>query len=541
MIHKYQYPSKLSVFLFFSFLVIFQSCHGKLIAYNHDKTIELSDVELNNWLEYRMELQYFSRKVQIEAYFLEKHILNDIKSLDSTQLKPINFNNTMYRNKLVQKYFAQDIKSSIVLDENEFNDLVEKTKKTNLEKKERRRLYQIFLKYPKNASAKVKDKYLNKIQSIKNQISDLQSFKKLAEKYSDSQSRINSGLIGNIQNGFFSSPLNEIIMSLKEKGISEVIKSKDGLMLLYFEKKVTPKIYTESEIHNNVKSKLLNYYFKVESKNKKQKIIDQLNIEIDYQKINNSDDDSIIAQSGKINLTSYQLKLLIDNKGTLENYNNVQIKTLIEDYFFGIHIYHSLSKADKTEVDESVKYYNDLSLKSLYLTEHINKIIQPPSLDKLLSFYNENIHLFKRQPTYSLTYISIKKSDNKTDIFDVYFQINNDSSKFDMFSQKYSRFENRFPSGKVVNFTSKNISFTFGVNFTKQLQLLNPGEISKPFKSDTGDYWMIRLDQKNKPTTKTFDEAKKQIVKKVGNRMVTELKNQIIKNILVQQDLIIIN
>jgi len=510
-----------------------------IIAYNHDKTIVLTKELLNNWLELNQPYKLHDKEKQINSYFLEKSLLQKQNLIDDETLEKIEFNHKrlLYRNSFA--IYKKEVVSKIDIYTDQYNELLSQLSQKNKAKKDKVRLYQIFKKFPNGADSQLKKQYFDKMQSIRRSINGIDAFKKMAQAESDSQSRLRMGLIGNVHHGLFPKKLNDIVMKMEVGELSEVIESPDGLMLFYCESHIPAYILTEKEMRKSVKNTLMSYKTKVNWSEFNNKIVDDLNIQYDLTLIGKNKASKIVAKSKNLKISQVKLKWLM-NDSNLTRIKEKNIKSTINNYFVGHHLYHNLSIQEKQELQDKNNQSYTNSLTSAVMLELINNSFKKPSNEELLNYYYQNKEQFIKPKQYDVSFITFKiESDEKSKVYataqSVLQSLNIDPNSFEMYSQKYYINTPRFKNARIKSISENRLGVFFGINVTKQIHLLKQGEISKLVESDSGFLWIVRLNKILDNRLMTFEEAKNQIDKRLGTKMLKELENKIILKILSEQ------
>jgi hypothetical protein len=97
-------------------------CQADVIAENFDKTQQLTDTMLQQWLKYNPKLQYYDAKIQIESYYIQQALLNKRPQLGKKINAKIDFihDSNVYQSAIV--YMRKKIVKQVVIDEHELNN-----------------------------------------------------------------------------------------------------------------------------------------------------------------------------------------------------------------------------------------------------------------------------------------------------------------------------------------------------------------------------------------------------------------------------------
>ena len=512
-----------------------------IIAYNHDKTIVLTKVLLNDWLELNQPYKLHDRETQINSYFLEKALLKKIDLIPKNKLKEIEFNHNrlLYGDSFA--IFKKEIVSKIEIDKEQYELLLTQLKQKNEVKKDKVRLYQIFKKYPKGADDHVKEQFFKQMQSIRKLITDLDSFKNIAQQESDSQSRLRRGLIGNVHHGLLPEKLNDIVMNMKEGELGNILKSPDGLMLFFCEKRIPVKKFTEKEMKKNVTKTMMPYYVKKEWNHFYNKIVDELNIEVDFAQINTNNQNIDVAKSKEFVLSIQEAKWLL-NKSDLTQVKEKYLVSSIKNYFVSKYLFKQLNNKQRNEIVGNNHHNYIRAVTATVILQLINKTFQPPQELNLQQYYKANSNRFIRKKHFDISYITfdLKEGDEQAiynSAFSVLSFLMDNQNNFDELSTNILVGSKKYEIKRIKSIAENKLASFLGLDVAKQINLMKKNEISKLVKSDNGLLWVVRLNNIEVERKMTFEEASTIIDKELGVQMLKKHENKIIDDILSKQQI----
>lgn len=534
---KYNYI--LLIFTFLTSCVVNSNAH--IIAYNHDKSIVLTEDSLRQWLSMNIPAQYQDLAYQIDSFFLEKALLQQQKILPIEKLKEIEFKHKKILYRSAFPIYKKEVISKIQIDQKQYNLLLDDLKQKNKIKKDKVRLYQIYKKYPADINSQLKQQYFKSMQEIRNSISDLESFKKVAQVESDSQSRLRNGLVGNVHHGLFPQKLNDIVMNMKVGEFSDIIKTTNGLMLFYCESHIPAHIFTNKEMEKTVKNTILGYEKKVHWSQFKNNIVDDLNIRIDWSKISSGNSLQKIATSKFSNLSQQEIEWVINKKG-FNKLDENNVTDSLNNYFVSQFLYNNLNDGQQKILIKKNKQLFVNQVTSEVLFELIHSSFKAPSENMLNQYFIQNNKNYMRPEHYDISFIAVKTTkDNKIEAYNkantVLNKLKLNPENFGQLSKQYSvKSKNRVKSISKIKLAS-----FFGIDVSKQIHRLDLNEISKIVESDNGLLWIIQLNNIEKKRQMTFDEARKIIDKKLGNDMLEQIKQETLSKTISQQGITIIS
>ncbi|MDA8018660.1 MAG: peptidylprolyl isomerase, partial [Thermoanaerobaculia bacterium] len=124
------------------------------------------------------------------------------------------------------------------------------------------RLRTVFKRYPLEADAVDKTIVLQEMKDLRRRAVAGEDFGELASEHSDSQTRFQKGLIGNVSQGTLDAKVDAIAMAMRPGEISDIIELPTGLTMLYCEK-ILPKVErTADELRSIARKRRTNQLLK---------------------------------------------------------------------------------------------------------------------------------------------------------------------------------------------------------------------------------------------------------------------------------------
>lgn len=521
--------------------------NNNIIAHNESYSIKLNESEFEIWMLQKQQLILNTKKEQIHAYFIEQLLFQQRSQINLNQLNRIAFLNdlSMYNNSI--NHTKLKLWENVQIDSTEVDENVNRLLKKNKLKKHKVRLYQIYKEYPLNASDDVKQKIAQDMLSIRMQVSNLQSFMSLAETESDSQTRLKKGLIGNVKTGTFTGEINNIIMDMKANELSEIIIGTKGILLFYCEKIIPPKIKSSIEIITYVENILSTNNFKKLYQQKKDLILANSNIQIDFNKLKKYNNKLVAVNSTDINLTLEQVSWLLNgHKGAkiLNDFSQQKISNVINEYIIKRSFFNDLPLSRQLTLKTEAKHKYREFIAITVMTQMISHQLKIPSLDETKKYFLNNKDSFIREKHYDISAIAFKFT-NKTKITtynkaqQILSQLNNNLISFNQASEDFSFLDSKYKHGYLGKFSRNQLPGSFGINVLKQVLLMQAGQLSKLVETESGIFWIIKLNTIDSPRLMSFKEAKHQAHNQLGGQRTSDLENKIMQN-LIQNNIITI-
>ena len=226
---------------------------NKLIAkYAGENKISYTEKEFTD--EYaKLQTTSFATNAEFLKYLADNSISEDL-------LK------TQLRNQLLANKVYEKITAGIAASDAEISKYYEENKSTLFVNPDQIKISHILVKYgDQDTAKKTKEAALEKINMIKQKISDGETFENMANKYSeDENSNTLGGDIGYFATGQLVSEFETVAFSLSVGQVSDVVETTYGFHLIKVTDKKTSSIKTFDEVKDSIKQ-----FIEGKSKNEK--------------------------------------------------------------------------------------------------------------------------------------------------------------------------------------------------------------------------------------------------------------------------------
>ncbi len=446
---------------------------------------------------------------QIETLILEKKLLekaNNINLSESAEFreKVIKLEREWYSSQYIKNAGVQVTISHEDI-ENFYNEHIDEF---NLP--EQRTVNHLFksIKDDKNI-AKTKAE----IESVKLRVLNGENFMLLAEKYSDSESRHNKGLIGTLKKGELSQSFDDLVFSLEKNKVSEIVKTKDGFHLFLITDILVEKNYSLEAAESKIKKDL---YI-----NKSLSVIKELASEIplpDNFKIISKEElytskellhpEYVVLQVGNFSMKLVQLNVELNSikseKGILIE-KDFPIQLLQEIAYKEVIYQHMLNSSITLTNQTSLNAQKDkLLIEHIMPIEMTNHVTQHPQL--INDYFNENQKRFSSSVLLNLEILQLPKNKN------LMLFLENAISKLNNKELTFSEIASEL-NGKVYRTGLLDINQLKQIN-TKIINhafKLNKDEYSSPFTT-ANNYFILKLLDKKPAQNQSLAKVKDQVI-----------------------------
>ncbi len=532
--------------IFICFFLLLNACQQRfklpIIAHSKDHTITLTQTQLSKWLEDYPQFKHESLKEQIEGYFIQQALFRQRHDLPSDTQEKTEFLQTLKIHQSARTDLKRQIFAATFAPEIDVQQAHQTLLAIEASKQPKTRLYQIYKRFVPEASQAEKDQTVKEVLSIKNQVDDLTSFKQLAIQHSDSQTRLQKGLIGNIKHDHFNSALDGIIGQLQAGQMSEVIRLKTGAVLFYCEKKIPVKHKTSEQLLKRARkyhtSKLSLHHWN----NELAKINAQLSIVYDWSVINSNHHTlhSPAAQTSTQQISKQQLLWLLNDSGSSldsSDFSVDHIKKITDEYFQNRLIFNQLPIQQQSKITERLSNDYIEAITSQVLLKQVKAQLTEPTEEQIKKHHQLNHNKYFMPKRYDLSIIVMPHTkDNPSEGYRkaemVYHHIATGQLNFEQAIDQYSMRLDAFPDGKISRLSDLKKTNILGKKPAKQLSLMKVGEVSNLVESDAGQLWIIRLDRMIDRTSASLSESRTSIIEALINERIAKIESNIVSDTL---------
>ena len=368
---------------------------------------------------------------------------------------------------------------------------------------ERSRLRNLFKRFPVDADSEVKKALRQEMAALRRRALEGESFARLAEEASDSQTRLQGGLLGNVRAGTFRPEVDAVAMALEAGEVSEVLETEDGLTLLYCEQKLDAVTRSDEELMEIARDQVVNTKYR--------RAWHELQQELSERARATSETEPSAAMEDFL----------------------VKKMTVREALSRGLH--------EQPGLDRRWYWKQQQVLSAKALASEIQRRLKPITEQDQRAYFETKGRDLIRPAHFRLTVLAL--SADEQDLRRVYqrgAEIRQSILRGEVSLEDAARRHSVDPSAKdggQVGWVGRwQIPKRFGIDFLREMQRLEIGGLSKWVLAE-GFLWLIRLDGAQAPRPMTFEEAKGRIENQIGKQRVNQLEAQIVAEWLEKLDI----
>ena len=499
----------------------------------------ISEQEYQTWRMSQKKPEDADRLVTLQEIALVKHLAAAAIRRGVDQTPEIEVPLLIEMGNLASKALQADIVGSIKITQKELDDAFE-TVKNRVNKPRKVRLRNLYKKIPSDADEKNRQLILENMQQIRQKIVDGADFAELARSESDSQTRFQGGLIGNVPPGQFGSKLDRIVQVMQPGEISEIIESEDGLTIFFCENIIDPEIRRVADYKKSVKTYLFN--------RERIRRIDALEESLlrkaqarfhwtvlDHESFESTADDQVITdyEGGQINLATLRVIVNQGRQRELSQLNSRQIQTLIESYLrkaMAISELKARSLPRSVEHQAQLDWLRPIALSRREILRRVTTRFVAAAEQEIKDHFQANQDKFIRYAHYDLSVIVIPiESQERKQIHqqaeDLVKQLRSQARDFATAARGHSTHSSSANGGRL-GWTNKKSLFQLGSAIMAAIGDLQNGEITDPIE-EKEQLWIFELHDFEDQRRMRYEEAKPQAESQLNTRRLRTIETQI--------------
>lgn len=399
------------------------------------------------------------------------------------------------------------------------------------------RLRQIFKKYLPNMTDVQKNTLRLELQAIRKKVSQGASFEALAEKHSDSQTRFRGGLLGNVTPADLDSRLHPFIFKLKPGQCSELVGTKEGVMIFYLESIVPAVNRSIEEQRENALAALKRNSFNAWWDENLDHMEKKIQINTDAFKNSKA---TPVATFGNHSLTKDQMAWRLKREKNVKSEPWMSLETQrITEVITGFCLELQFIDAYQTKLAKKPDHQKRFQFKqrqfwSLRVLERaVAERFEEPKDAVLKAEYEANKGIYRIKPKYQLEIIgwdldkeNIRAKNRLAQA--VRSKILKGELSFADAAKQYSELKSAAEGGSL-GWVSRPRVAVMGKHLLMEVSRLKEASLSGLVRQDQMLY-LLNLKAIQPERQASFEESRKRIMKKVSNRILSKLQAEVEKD-----------
>ncbi len=397
------------------------------------------------------------------------------------------------------------------------------------------RLRNLFKRFPPDAGEARIEALRAEMAAIEERLRQGADFAELAARESDSRTRFQGGLIGNVPAGHLSPEIDAVAMRLEPGQISHVIETAQGLTLLkcdqIFEEKVPAREEVAGNLAGNLRRRRARELWEATEKELLQAAEPRYDIAA-AQRPGAADSAAVVSCAGG-RLTRAELPGLLQGLRRGPDpaaYGPQQLRGILERHVLRVAAAErarGLGLGEEPELRERLRWQGLTALGAAEMSRRVQAAFEPVTAAEVRAYHAADAERFERLPHFDLAVIHLTAGSGLQDLRAQYARaeevlagIRSGGLDFAAAARAHSDHPSA-AAGGALGWLSRRQMARFGSVAWQAIQDLRPGEVSD-LLSQHQDLWIFRLNGHQPARPMTLEEAAGEAEKKLGTERARE-------------------
>ncbi len=498
--------------------------------------------ELDGWLLFRGEQASADREVELRELIMIRSLAEAAVGLGLDRRPEVRLELELEDAALATAALQRHLRESVRVSDEETEAKYQEIKDTYTRPR-RVRLRNLFKRYPVDATDADKEAVLAEMQRLRQRLLDGEDFGELAAQESDSQSRFQKGLLGNVPAGTFPPRIDEVAMAMQPGEISDILHGADGLTLLYCEKILEKVVRTPEDLRQIARGLLEKQAYKTAWAELEAALLAAADPRYRWQALDADprDPDATVVELAGDRLSVADVERLLRSGRTPTEPSRVpreQLRQRLDKYLIARMMPREADRRGLAERD-------GLGTRRLWARRHVlasharihlvESEFKVPAEEEILQYYQAHRADFVRHAVYDVAAIQLPlgQADDRASYRQgelIVHRIRTGETSFEEAARDHSHHPSAAGGGRLGPISRRVLPHRFGFNVLRALLRMQVGEVSDLVADEGENLWILRLDGIEPKRLMTYDEARTL----AENRLATERARAVEARILDQ-------
>ncbi len=498
--------------------------------------------ELNRWMLFKKSSEDPVRAS--EELVLLKVLAREAEALGLDQKPEVRWRLDRAELAILWPKVLQHTLSGLLIDEQDVSQLAGR-----LETMPRRvRLRNIFKRFPRDADDNRKAAIRARMESVVERWRQGEDFRQLAREESDSQTRWQGGLLGNVRAGTLRPAIDKIAMTMEPGQISDILEEEEGLTVLFCEKILDAVVRSPEELRTIARQRLENQREGKLTRELEDELLAESGLSFTWPDASASTEDqsgeAVVAHWLEGRLTVDELESWLKSLGPPSQGLDMprewierQIRTWV------IHRMARLRARRLGLIDASVReplFFSRLqALAGQALARRVSERFEPITETKMRQAYDRWIAdpetepepVFMRPEIFELRVLQLPlETQDPRPTYELAETLSRrlqaGELDFARAAAEFSAHGSKAQGGSLGGVSMRQINRRFGFGLSRALQGLQVGEISAPVEESEA-LWILSLDGLEASRAMTFEEARARIEQRLGQERAEQFQQEV--------------
>ncbi len=495
----------------------------------------VTEAELESWLQYRGETAPVDRELALRELILTRTLAGEALRLGLDRAPAVRVELELKEAALARPLLHARVNAAIHFSEQQVEAKYQAIKDT-YSRPRRLRLRNIFKRYPPDADAEAKAVVRRQMEDLHRRLLEGADFAQMAEAESDSQTRLQGGLIGNVRPGTLRPEVESVAMAMEAGEISDILAGAEGLTIFFCEQILEKVVRGPDEMREISRQLLENRAYK-EDWARLEKSLLRAAAPVYNRQAPEQDPGTVFVGYTGGSLSVAEVRVLAAGRRSAKKLSELPREKVVEavERFLTrkmmLREVYVRGLADRGFEAKRVATRRQI-LAAKALAHLIQERLVPPTGEEIAALHRDQPQDFIRPLHYRLAVIALPLEPNG--MRETYRQgelivhrLGTGELSFEQAARRHSHDPSAAVGGDAGWVSRWAVPGRFGIDFLRALLRLEPGERSDLVASE-GILWILELRGVEEERPMTFEEARTAAENRLGNQLVRALEAEVV-------------
>ena len=408
------------------------------------------------------------------------------------------------------------------------------------------RVRNLYRRYPPAAGEAEKAAVRETIEALRERARAGEDFAQLASRYSQSTTRVRGGLMGNVRPGQLSPALDRVVQGLEKGQVSDVLSGPDGLTILYCEDILPPVERSPEHKRKSVRDYMASYAYEESRRALHARLLERIDVRSPSAAHGDPGhgNTAVIATAGSEEWTMADVAALIGiTAEDLREWPRDRLETRLEIFLIGRMMVQELPRLESSAL-EHYRARQPWKRLQWLAREALASLVQDslvrPSETELKAYFEANVDSFTQPEQFHVSVIAVGPDESAADdasagsaavlrqAGELRDRIASGELSFEQAARQYSKHPSAADGGDAGWLSRRSMPGQLGLDVLRTVLNLEAGEISEPI-DEGGLLWLVRLVGREAARPASFEEARHQIDRQLGQQRVEQIKVHVLE------------
>lgn len=514
-------------------LVLSAACGSAPVAHYRDGTVSREQYE--SWLRFRRaEDDPEGRKAEIEEMVLVETLAAAARERGLEDEPALRLALQEVEDGLLANAYHQHVAAEVRVSDAEVEALLEEHPDA-FHRPRKVRLRNLFKEFPPGAGPAEAAAVRAEMAALEEQLRAGADFAELARRESDSQTRFQGGLIGNVEAGRLRPEIDSVAMRLEPGEISAVIETEDGLTLLKCDRILEEKVPTREEALGNLETNLRRLRARKRWEEAEEELQQAAGAHYDVAAARDpaTPPSAVVLRFAGGEVTRGELPGLLWSRQRGRDpagYGSEQLRNILEQYVVEVQAAErarGLGLDEDPQILEQVHWKQLQALAAEEMSHRVRADFEPPTESEVRAAIEAEPQRYERLPHYDLAVIHFTLDGaNPRPQYEEAQRLLARIRAGDLAFRDAARTHSDYPSaarGGALGWISRRQLASLGRFAWETVQAMHPGEVSD-LVHQRRDLWIFELRGFEPARPMTFEEAAGVAENQLGTDRLREIE-----------------